>query len=195
MCMNGCSDKHIILGSASPRRQDLLSGLGIEFETDPRTNFRESLIPDVSPFELPCILSKGKSHGFHRPLNPDEILITADTVVIVGDRVLGKPADREQAFEILRALSGRSHVVVTGVTIRTLTEEKTFSDKTTVTFRELEDDEINYYIDRCSPFDKAGAYGIQEWIGLAGISSIEGSYFNVVGFPAHRVYEELKNFF
>lgn len=144
-------------------------------------------------------MSVGKSRGFHRGLSPDEVLITADTVVICSDAsdshiVLGKPHSREEAVEMLKALSGRTHEVVTAVTIRDSVREETFTDSTLVTFDELSDEDINYYIDRYKPFDKAGAYGIQEWIGYAAISGIEGSFYNVMGFPVHKVYRELKKF-
>ena len=144
-------------------------------------------------------MSEGKSRGFHRPLDPDEILITADTMVILPPsdgrpgEILGKPKDREDAVRMLRDLSGREHHVTTAVTIRTTEREETFCDTTEVWFKELTDEEIAYYVDTCKPFDKAGAYAIQEWIGYAGITRIDGSYFNVVGFPVQKVYEALCN--
>lgn len=194
--------KRIILASNSPRRQELLRGLDLEFTVDTRNDFEESLEPGVPAHLVPVHMSEGKSHGFHRPLEEDEVLITADTVVIVPSVqdegrdavVLGKPHSREEAVEMLRLLSGRTHEVVTAVTIRSAERELTFSDSTSVTFATLEDSEIDYYIDHYRPFDKAGAYGIQEWIGLAAIERIEGSYFNVVGFPVQRVWAELKHF-
>ena len=194
--------KRIILASNSPRRQELLRGLDLEFTVDTRNDFEESLEPGVPAHLVPVHMSEGKSHGFHRPLEEDEVLITADTVVIVPSVheegrdavVLGKPHSREEAVEMLRLLSGRTHEVVTAVTIRSAERELTFSDSTSVTFAALEDGEIDYYIDHYRPFDKAGAYGIQEWIGLAAIERIEGSYFNVVGFPVQRVWAELKHF-
>ena len=194
--------KRIILASNSPRRQELLRGLDLEFTVDTRNDFEESLEPGVPAHLVPVHMSEGKSHGFHRALEADEVLITADTVVIVPSVheegrdavVLGKPHSREEAVEMLRLLSGRTHEVVTAVTIRSAERELTFSDSTSVTFASLEDGEIDYYIDHYKPFDKAGAYGIQEWIGLAAIERIEGSYFNVVGFPVQRVWAELKHF-
>lgn len=194
--------KRIILASNSPRRQELLRGLDLEFTVDTRNDFEESLEPGVPAHLVPVHMSEGKSHGFHRPLEEDEVLITADTVVIVPSVheegrdavVLGKPHSREEAVDMLRLLSGRTHEVVTAVTIRSAERELTFSDSTSVTFAALEDGEIDYYIDHYRPFDKAGAYGIQEWIGLAAIERIEGSYFNVVGFPVQRVWAELKHF-
>lgn len=188
-----CSGR-IILGSNSPRRRELLAGLAVDFTVDTGNNFEEKIDSDVEPHSIPLMLSRGKSHGFHRELAGDEILITADTVVIVGNEVLGKPRDREDAVAMLKKLSGRAHEVVTAVTIRSNAQEESFSDSTYVHFKELTDSEIAFYVDNYRPFDKAGAYGIQEWIGYAGITGIEGSYFNVMGFPVHRVYEELKKF-
>ena len=182
----------IILGSNSPRRRELLAGLDVEFTVDTGNTFEE-IVPDGTPaHEVPSLLSAGKSHGFHRPLEADELLITSDTVVIVDGHVLGKPHSREQAVDMLRALSGREHEVVTAVTIRTPEHEETFSDTTRVSFRELSDGEIDYYIDKYKPFDKAGAYGIQEWIGYVGISSITGSFYTVMGFPVHRVWDAIE---
>lgn len=187
--------RHIILASASPRRRELLAGLGLEFEVDTRNCFEEKYSPDTPHRDIPLVLSQGKSHGFHRPLKEDEILITADTLVLCGNEVLGKPYDREDAVRMLRLLSGRGHEVITGVTIRDAHHEESFSDTCTVHFASLTDEEINYYIDNYHPFDKAGAYGIQEWIGYAAITGISGSYFTVMGLPVHRVYQELKKFF
>ena len=182
----------IILGSNSPRRRELLAGLDVEFTVDTGNSFEE-IVPEGTPaHDVPSLLSRGKSHGFHRALEADELLITSDTVVIAGTDVLGKPHSREDAVRMLRELSGRTHEVVTAVTMRSASGEQTFSDVTSVTFCELSDDEIDYYIDRYKPYDKAGAYGIQEWIGYIGISSITGSYFTVMGFPVHRVWSALK---
>ena len=186
--------KRIILGSNSPRRRELLAGLDIPFVVDTGNTFEECLEPGVEAHEVPKLLSAGKSHGFHRPLEPDEVLITSDTVVIVDGEVLGKPHSRQDAVAMLRKLSGRGHEVVTAVTLRDRAREETFSVSTQVHFEALSEDEINYYIDKYKPFDKAGAYGIQEWIGYVGISSIEGSFYNVMGFPVHRVWHELQSF-
>lgn len=187
-------DKHIILGSASPRRRELLSGLGIDFEVDTGNTFVEEFSADTPHREIPLLLSRGKSYGFHRELRDGEILITADTLVLCGDEVLGKPHDREDAQRMLHLLSGRSHEVITGVTIRSTERVETFADCCEVHFAPLSDEEISWYIDNCRPFDKAGAYGIQEWIGYAAITGISGSYFTVMGLPVHRVYQELKKF-
>lgn len=192
--------KKIILGSNSPRRRELLKRLDIDFSIDTGNCFKESVGEGV-PFEdVPALMSVGKSHGFHRPLTPDEILITADTMVIIPSdsrhpgEILGKPRDRADAIRMLSDLSGREHKVVTAVTIRTLDREETFSDTTLVHFRQLSMSEIEYYVDTYEPYDKAGAYAIQEWIGAVGITGIEGSYSNVVGFPIERVYEALRVF-
>ena len=186
--------KRIILGSNSPRRKELLTGLDIDFTVDTGNTFEEVLEPGLEAHEVPVFLSKGKSHGFHRPLEFDEVLITSDTVVILDGMVLGKPHSREDAVRMLRLLSGRAHEVVTAVTIRDSRSEETFSDSTRVHFAELSQAEIDHYIDQYRPYDKAGAYGIQEWIGYVGISAIEGSFYNVMGFPVHRVWQELQRF-
>lgn len=186
--------KRIILGSNSPRRRELLTGLGIDFTVDTGNSFAESAEPGVEAHQVPVDMSLGKSHGFHRPLEDDEILITADTVVIIDGRVLGKPHSREEAEEMLHTLSGRTHEVVTAVTIRDKRGEKCFSVSSIVEFCRLEDWEIDSYIDNFKPYDKAGAYGVQEWIGYVGISRIEGSFYNVMGLPVHRIWQELKKF-
>lgn len=187
-------DKRIILGSNSPRRRELLAGLGIDFTVDTGNSFAESAEPGVEAHQVPVDMSLGKSHGFHRPLEDDEILITADTVVIIDGRVLGKPHSREEADAMLHTLSGRTHEVVTAVTIRDKRGEKCFSVSSIVEFCRLEDWEIDSYIDNFKPYDKAGAYGVQEWIGYVGISRIEGSFYNVMGLPVHRIWQELKKF-
>lgn len=187
-------DKRIILGSNSPRRRELLAGLGIDFTVDTGNSFAESAEPGVEAHQVPVDMSLGKSHGFHRPLEDDEILITADTVVIIDGRVLGKPHSHEEAEAMLHTLSGRTHEVVTAVTIRDKRGEKCFSVSSIVEFCRLEDWEIDSYIDNFKPYDKAGAYGVQEWIGYVGISRIEGSFYNVMGLPVHRIWQELKKF-
>jgi len=186
--------KKIILASSSPRRKELLSGLGIEFTTDTRNNFSEGPEPGVNPHRIPVDMSIGKSHGFHRELSPEEILITADTVVIIDGKMLGKPHSRTQAQEMLSTLSGRTHEVVTAVTIRSCEREETFTDSTEVSFCTLSHEEIDAYIDKFQPYDKAGAYGVQEWIGYVGITSIKGSFYNVMGLPVHKVWKELQSF-
>ena len=191
MDLNG---KKIILGSNSARRRELLAALDVEFTIDTRNNFVEQFPPEVPHCEVPVLMSEGKSLGFHRPLEADEILITADTMVFLGPRMMGKPSSAEEAASMLRELSGREHHVITTVTTRDCNRRETFTDKADVWFKELSDEEITYYIDRYKPYDKAGAYGIQEWIGYACISRIDGSFYNVMGFPTHLVYEKLKSF-
>ena len=191
--MKACS-RRIILGSGSPRRRELLAGLDVEFTVDTGNTFEES-VPDGSrPEEVPLLMSVGKSHGFHRPLAQDELLITSDTVVVVDGKVLGKPHSREQAIDMLRELSGRPHEVISAVTLRTAERERSITDSTIVYVSPLTDGEIEYYVDKYRPFDKAGGYGIQEWLGYAAIGRIEGSFYNVMGFPVHRVWELLQDF-
>ena len=186
--------KRIILGSNSPRRRELLAGLDIEFTVDTGNTFEE-VYDEGTPHErIPEVLSEGKSYGFHRPLEEDEILITSDTLVLCEDRVMGKPRSREEAIDMLRFLSGRDHKVITAITVRDKHECRTSSDTAIVSFKNLSDSEIEYYIDNFKPFDKAGAYGIQEWIGYIGIGRIEGSFFTIMGLPVHLVYHELLKF-
>ena len=187
-------DKHIILASNSPRRRELLAGLNIDFEVDTRNDFEESFDPSTPHDQVPELMAHGKSHGFHRPLEPGEILITADTMVLLDKVILGKPHSREEAVEMLSMLSGREHEVITGVTIRDCEREESFSDVTFVTFKAFTREEIDYYVDTCRPYDKAGAYGIQEWIGYIGMTDMRGSFYNVMGFPVQRVYEALLRF-
>ena len=187
-------NKKIILGSNSPRRKELLAGLDILFEVDTRNTFEE-VYDESTPMErIPEVLSEGKSYGFHRELADDEILITSDTLVLCDGRVMGKPHSAEEAFDMLRWLSGREHKVITAVTLRDSTHHITSSDTATVHFKHLTNSEIEYYVNTYKPFDKAGAYGIQEWIGYIGISKIEGSYFTIMGLPVHLVYQELNKF-
>ncbi len=186
--------KKVILASGSPRRRELLAGLDIDFTVDTGNSFEESFSPDTPHSEVPALMSEGKSRGFHRPLEADEILITSDTMVLLDGFIMGKPHDREEALRMLRTLSGRTHEVITAVTVRDISRCETVTDSTLVHFRELTDDEIDYYLDKYRPYDKAGAYGIQEWIGYAAITGIDGSFYNVMGFPVHKVYEELIKF-
>ena len=191
--MKKCS-KRIILGSGSPRRRELLAGLDVEFTVDTGNTFEESVPEGSIPEDVPMLMALGKSHGFHRPLEADELLITADTVVVLDGRVLGKPHSREQAVEMLHDLSGKAHKVVSAVVFRTADRERTATDVTLVHVAPLDEDEINYYIDKYKPFDKAGGYGIQEWLGYASMGNIEGSFYNVMGFPVHKVWELLQEF-
>lgn len=186
--------KKIILGSGSPRRKELLAGLDVDFTVDTGNSFDETYSPETPHEDIPEVLSLGKSHGFHRPLAEDEILMTSDTLVLCGDHVMGKPRSREEAIGMLRLLSGRTHKVITAVTVRDILRTRTVSDTAHVHFKELSDSEIEYYVDNYRPFDKAGAYGIQEWIGYIGIDRIEGSYFTIMGLPVHLAYGLLMEF-
>ena len=182
------------LASASPRRRELLKGLDIDFTVEPGKDEREVFSEGLPHTEIPAFLARHKSETFHRDLVPGEVLITADTLVCLDEQILGKPHDAEEAAAMLRALSGRTHTVITGMALRTREKMHSFIDVTEVDFRPLTDDEIAYYIEHYRPFDKAGAYGIQEWIGYVGITAIRGSYFNVMGLPVQRLYMELCNF-
>ncbi len=186
--------KRIILGSNSPRRRELLAGLDIDFNVDTGNTFEEVYNPGTSHEQIPEVLSEGKSYGFHRPLEKGEILITSDTLVLCGDRVMGKPYSREEAIDMLKCLSDNSHKVITAITLRDQNHCSTLSDTAIVHFKKLSNNDIEYYIDTYRPFDKAGAYGIQEWIGYIGIDKIEGSYFTIMGLPVHLVYQELLKF-
>ncbi len=186
--------KKLILASKSPRRQQLLRELGVDFEVR-ANNDDEELFPDhLSMNEIPVYLAIHKAKPLISGLAKDEILVTSDTIVWCDGHVIGKPIDNDDAYRIISLLSGNKHTVVTGVCISTTSETKTFYDTTDVFFRKLTDEEIWYYINKYKPFDKAGAYGIQEWIGFIGIERIEGSYFNVMGLPVQKLYIELQNF-
>ena len=185
---------HIILASKSPRRQELLRGMGLNFdiltkETD------ERFPPEMPLDEVPKYLSLQKSLAFNDDELPaDYVLITSDTVVICEGEILGKPKDREDAARMLQMLSGKTHHVVTGVTVRSAEKTESFAVRSNVTFAQLDAEEIDFYIEHCRPFDKAGAYGIQEWIGYVGISGLEGSFYNVMGLPTRKLYQCLKSF-
>lgn len=183
----------VILASRSPRRQQLLKELGIKFDTVIR-DFEETFPEGLTGEEIARFVAHSKAVSFRDEIADNEIVITADTIVWCNNQVLGKPVDRLDAFRILREISGNTHEVITGVSIFSKKKEVTFSDSTKVTFEVFSDEDINFYIDKYKPFDKAGAYGIQEWIGIVACSKIEGSYFNVVGLPVQRLYTELKNF-
>ena len=182
------------LASASPRRRELLKGLDISFTVEPGKDEKEAYSEGMTHTEIPAFLAQHKSETFHRKLAPDEVLITADTLVFLDEKILGKPKDHNEAVTMLRALSGRTHTVTTGVALRTCERMHSFSDTTEVDFKVLTDSEIEYYVERYRPYDKAGAYGVQEWIGYTGITAIRGSYFNVMGLPVQRLYTELCDF-
>lgn len=186
-------DYKIILASASPRRQQLMRDAGFEFEI--RLKETEEIYPEtLVSTEVPVYLSRLKAAAFADEIQEGELLITADTVVCLGAKILGKPKNREHAIEILYQLSGQKHTVVTGVCLTTRHKQQTFSSFTDVYFKELTEDEIVYYIDHYKPFDKAGAYGIQEWIGYIGIKRIDGSFYNVMGLPVQQLYTTLQSF-
>ncbi len=184
----------IILASASPRRRQLLDGIDLDFTIENGGEMEEIFDPAMDVKIVPEYLAELKSTGFARELNDNEILITADTMVLCGNEILGKPLDRQDAIEMLLKLSGKKHEVLTGVFIRSNIKRRSFTSSTDVYFRELSVKEIEYYVDKYQPYDKAGAYGAQEWIGYIAISRIEGSYFNVMGLPVQRLYLELENF-
>jgi septum formation protein len=185
-------NKRIILASKSPRRQELLRTAGIDFVVK-EVDFEEKFAAHILPEQVALYLAEKKATHFPI-LKSDEILIVADTVVIINNTILGKPADAVEAAQMLSSLSGKTHQVVTGVVIKDKDRMVSFSETTLVNFKILTDQEIDYYVEKFKPYDKAGAYGIQEWIGMIGITWIEGSYFNVMGLPIHRVYAALLKF-
>lgn len=184
----------IILASNSPRRRELLGGLGITFTTRVLDGIDESWPQELKGEEISLYISRRKASAYKKSIGPDELVITADTIVYVDGEVLGKPVDEADARRMLLMISGRWHEVITGVTLMTAEREHSFAVTTRVRFCDLTDAEIEYYIKNYAPMDKAGAYGIQEWIGYVGVDRIEGSYFNVVGLPVQRLYRELINF-
>ena len=184
---------HIILGSQSPRRRELMAGLDIPFSAI-SIDADETYPADLTAGDIPFYISRAKARAYEPQLADDELLITADTIVWLDGKMLGKPHDEEDACAMLRALSGQTHQVYTAVTfVQKGQALQTVVDCTDVTFRELTEEEIRYYVQHYRPMDKAGSYGVQEWIGYVACTSMNGSYFNVMGFPVHRVYEELKN--
>lgn len=183
---------HVILGSQSPRRQYLLKELGIKFDVKLKKMDEENYPDHLVQKEIPLFLANQKAEAFDDEINERTIVITADTIVWLDEEVIHKPKDDKEAYEILRKLSGKVHQVYTGVCIRTLNQKTSFSSKTDVFFKELTDKEIWYYIDKYEPFDKAGAYGIQEWLGYIGVEKIEGSFFNVMGLPVQKLYVEIQ---
>ena len=181
----------LILASNSPRRKELLAGLGVPFEVRVLQDIDEHYPESLPVNEVARYIAKEKADAYRRIVAADELIITADTVVIVGDEILGKPMDEADAVRMLRLLSGRTHQVTTGVCLLTAEKERCFDVTTDVTFKTLTDEEIHYYVNRYRPFDKAGAYGIQEWIGYIGVTGLNGSYYNVMGLPVQRIYQEL----
>ena len=194
MLLDDLKRYNVILASNSPRRRELLADLGIDFQVKTLKGVDESYPHDLPVLEIAEYISRKKAHAYKSQMSADQLIITADTVVILGDEVLGKPADDADARRMLRELSGKTHKVVTGVTIATTCNIKSFSAVTDVEFAPLSDEDINYYVDHYCPLDKAGAYGIQEWIGCMGVRHISGSFYNVMGLPLHRLYSELNQF-
>ncbi|MDR0873286.1 MAG: Maf-like protein [Prevotellaceae bacterium] len=183
---------NIILASNSPRRHELLRGLDIRFEVRTTGGIDESYPADLQGEQIPLHIAEKKADFFQPSLNRNDILITADTVVLIDGAVFGKPQDKADARRMLTQLSGRTHRVITGVCLSRQYSRKAFAATTDVTFAELSDEEIDYYLDLYRPYDKAGAYGVQEWIGYVAVESINGSFYNVMGLPVHKLYKELK---
>lgn len=186
--------KKIILGSSSPRRKELIESLGLDCEVR-KIDVDEVYPPTLKANEVPEYLSKIKAEPLKETIKEGEVLLTSDTVVILDDEILGKPTDKEDAFRIIKSLSGYTHEVVSGVCLYDLNHQVSFSVTTKVGFKELTKEEIEYYIDKYQPYDKAGAYGIQEWIGMIGVETLEGSFYNVMGLPVDKVWEVLQREF
>lgn len=190
--MKNLEKYHIILASNSPRRRELLAGLDIPFEVRVLPDIEESYPEGLPVDQIAEYIAREKADAYRRLMADDELIITADTIVVLGREVMGKPADADEARHMLHRLSGQTHQVITGVCLTTLQWQRHFSVETDVTFKTLDDDEISYYVETYRPYDKAGAYGIQEWIGYIGVTGLRGSYFNVMGLPVQRIYNELK---
>lgn len=184
----------LYLGSRSPRRDELLKGLGLDFKIWIKEELEENYPDNLIPEEIALYLARIKARQYLQELKTGDVLITADTIVALGDEILNKPNSREEAIDSLERLSGKSHIVITGICLSSPEKTSCFSAQTSVKFAELNSDEIEFYIDNYTPYDKAGAYGIQEWIGYIGVESITGSYFNVMGLPVQRLFRELKKF-
>lgn len=192
--MLGNLDKYrIILASNSPRRKELMSGLGVDYVVRTLPDVDESYPADLAGAEIPEYISREKADAYRSIMQPGELLITADTIVWLDGKVLGKPEGREGAVEMLRSLSGKSHQVFTGVCLTTTEWQKSFIAASDVEFDVLSEEEIRYYVDKYQPMDKAGAYGVQEWIGYIGVKSISGSFYNIMGLPIQKLYKELKD--
>ena len=184
----------LVLASNSPRRRELLGGLGVPFTVRTIDGIDESYPANLDGADIPLHIARQKAAAYLPTLAPDELLITADTIVYLDNRVIGKPKDENEAIRMLHTLSGRTHKVITGVSLSTTERTKAFAAVSLVTFAPLSEEEIDYYVHTFHPLDKAGAYGVQEWIGMVGVKRIEGSYFNVMGLPVQRLYEELRAF-
>ena len=181
----------VILASNSPRRKELLAGLGVDYEVRTLPDVDESYPETLQGADIPLYIAKEKADAYVAMMQPGELMITADTIVWLDGKVLGKPRDREDALQMLRTMSGRTHEVFTGVCITTTDWQRSFTAQTEVRFATLSEEEIAYYVDNFQPMDKAGAYGVQEWIGFIGVENISGSYYNIMGLPVQRLYREL----
>ena len=181
----------VILASGSPRRRELMAGLGVNYEVRILPDVDESYPDTLQGEEIPLYIAKEKAGAYIPMMQPDELIITADTIVWLDGKVLGKPRDREDALQMLRTMSGRTHEVFTGVCITTTDWQRSITAQTEVRFATLSEDEIIYYVDNFKPMDKAGAYGVQEWIGFIGVENISGSYYNIMGLPVQKLYREL----
>lgn len=181
----------MILASNSPRRKELLAGLGVSYEVRTLPDVNESYPGTLQGADIPLYIAKEKADAYRDMLQPGELMITADTIVWLDGKVLGKPKDREDALRMLRDMSGRTHEVFTGVCLTTTEWQRSFAARTEVSFSVLGEEEIAYYVDKFRPMDKAGAYGVQEWIGFIGVENISGSYYNIMGLPVQRLYREL----
>ena len=181
----------VILASNSPRRKELLAGLGVDYEVRTLPDVDESYPETLQGADIPLYIAKEKADAYVAMMQPGELMITADTIVWLDGKVLGKPRDREDALQMLRTMSGRTHEVFTGVCITTTDWQRSFTAQTEVRFATLSKEEIAYYVDNFQPMDKAGAYGVQEWIGFIGVENISGSYYNIMGLTVHKVYREL----
>lgn len=188
------SQYKIVLASNSPRRKELLSGLGFDYEVKTLPDIDESYPSQLKGADIAVYIATEKATAYQGSMEDDSLLITADTIVLLNGVVYGKPRDEAEARQMLRDLSGKTHEVVTGVCITTKEKQKAFGVSSEVRFAVLEEDEIDYYVSKYKPFDKAGAYGIQEWIGYVAVEYISGSYFNIMGLPVQRLYQELKRF-
>lgn len=194
MSLENLNKYRVILASNSPRRKELLSKLGIDFEVVTINGVSEAYPQGIDTAQIPQFISSEKAEAYRSTMHSHDLIITADTVVVHNGNVLGKPHTRTEAIKMLKSLSGDTHKVITGVTITTYSRQETFAESSLVTFGELSEKEIIYYVDTYKPFDKAGSYGIQEWIGLCGIVGIEGDFFNIMGLPTHRLYSKLKEY-
>lgn len=190
--MDNLKKYKVILASNSPRRKELLAGLGVDYEVRTLPDVDESYPETLQGADIPLYIAKEKADAYVAMMQPGELMITADTIVWLDGKVLGKPWDREDALQMLRTMSGRTHEVFTGVCITTTDWQRSFTAQTEVRFATLSEEEIAYYVDNFQPMDKAGAYGVQEWIGFIGVENISGSYYNIMGLPVQRIYNELK---